>query len=130
MHGYYDFSEEMKRDAKDMAGFAIKWLGEIDHYRKPYLFAEFGIVPDKPDTRGLWDRDPRGVHMHNGLWAPLAFGSAGTGMLSWWFNYIDPKDLYFQFRPVAEFVKGIPWTSKGFRRWMSRAAPEICGHWG
>jgi hypothetical protein len=116
MHGYYYFSDEMKRDAKDMAGFAAKWLAEIDHYRKPYLFAEFGIVPDKPDTRGLWDRDPRGVHMHNGLWAPLALGSAGTGMLWWWFNYVDPKDLYFQFRPVAEFVKGIPWTTERFEK--------------
>jgi hypothetical protein len=116
MHGYYYFSEEMKRDAKDMAGFMTKWLSEIDHYGKPYLFAEFGIVPDKPDTRGLWDRDPQGVHMHNGLWAPLAFGSAGTGMLWWWFNYIDPKDLYFQFRPVAEFVKGISWTNEGFEK--------------
>ena len=54
--------------------------------------------------------------MHNGLWAPLALGSAGTGMLWWWFNYIDPKDLYFQFRPVAEFVKGIPWTTAGFEK--------------
>ena len=116
MHGYYYFSEEMKRDAKDMAGFMTKWLSEIDHYGKPYLFAEFGIVPDKPDTRGLWDRYRQGVHMHNGLWAPLAFGSAWTGTLRWWFNYIDPKDLYFQFRPVAEFVKGIPWTTEGFEK--------------
>ncbi|HEY3936892.1 MAG TPA: DUF5060 domain-containing protein [Bryobacteraceae bacterium] len=116
MHGYYYFSDEMKRDAKDMAGFMIKWLAEIDHYNKPYLFAEFGIVPDKPDTRGLWDRDPEGVHMHNGLWAPLADGAAGTGMLWWWFNYIDPKNLYFQFHPVAEFVKGIPWTTENFKK--------------
>ena len=114
MHGYYYFSDEMKRDAKDMAGFMIKWLGEINHFDKPYLFAEFGIVPDKPDAIGLWDRDPTGVHMHNGLWAPLAFGSAGTGMLWWWHNYIDPKNLYFQFRPVAEFVKRVPWTTEGF----------------
>jgi hypothetical protein len=106
----------MKRDTKDMAGFMTKWLAEIDHYDKLYLFAEFAIVPDKADTRGLWDLDPRGVHLHNGFWAPLALGSAGTGMLWWWHNYIDPKDLYFQFKPVAEFVKGIPWTSAGFEK--------------
>jgi uncharacterized protein DUF5060 len=116
MHGYYYFSEEMKRDAKDMAGFMTKWLDEIDHFGKPYLFAEFGIVPDKPDTTGLWDKDPRGVHLHNGLWAPMAYGAAGTGMIWWWFNYIDPKNLYFQFKPVADFTKDIPWTSEGFRR--------------
>jgi hypothetical protein len=37
-------------------------------------------------------------------------------MLWWWHNYIDPKGLYFQFKPVAEFVKGIPWTSAGFEK--------------
>ena len=116
MHGYYYFSEEMKRDAKDMAGFMTKWLAEIDHFNKPYLFAEFGIVPDKPDTRGLWDKDPRGVHLHNGLWAPMAYGAAGTGMIWWWFNYVDPKSLYFQFQPVADFAKEIPWTTENFHR--------------
>ena len=114
MHGYYYFSEEMKRDAKDMAGFMTKWLEEIDHFNKPYLFAEFGIVPDKPDTGGLWDKDPRGVHLHNGLWAPMAYGAAGTGMIWWWFNYVDPKNLYFQFQPVADFTKDIPWTTENF----------------
>ncbi|MCU1258996.1 MAG: hypothetical protein JWO80_1881 [Bryobacterales bacterium] len=116
MHGYYYFSEEMKRDAKDIASFMTKWLGEIDGYGKPYLFAEYGIVPNKEDTEGLWDRDPQGVHLHNGLWAPLAFGSAGTGMIWWWHTYVDPKNLYFQFKPVAEFTKGIPWTTEGFQR--------------
>jgi hypothetical protein len=115
MHGYYYFSDEMKRDAKDMARFMTKWLAEIDHFNKPFLFAEFGIVPDKPDTVGLWDRDPQGVNLHNGLWAPLADGAAGTGMIWWWHNYVDPKNLYFQFRPVAEFVKGIPWTTEEFQ---------------
>jgi cellulase (glycosyl hydrolase family 5)/uncharacterized protein DUF5060 len=116
MHGYYYFSEEMKRDAKDMAAFLTKWLGQISGYNKPYLFAEFGVVPDKPGNEGLWDKDPQGVHLHNGLWAPLADGAAGTGMIWWWHNYVDPKNLYFQFRPVAEFTKGIPWTSEGFQK--------------
>jgi len=42
----------MKRDAKDIASFMTKWLGEIDGYGKPYLFAEYGIVPDKKDNGG------------------------------------------------------------------------------
>jgi hypothetical protein len=63
-----------------LSGYQVPWRTGHRH-NKPYLFAEFGIVPDKPDTRGLWDLDPNGVHMHNGLWAPLADGAAGTGML-------------------------------------------------
>jgi hypothetical protein len=116
MHGYYYFSEEMKRDGKDIAAFMTKWLGQISDYNKPFLFAEFGIVPDKPGNESLWDKDPKGVHLHNGLWAPLADGAAGTGMIWWWHNYVDPKNLYFQFRPIAEFAKGIPWTTEGFHK--------------
>jgi hypothetical protein len=54
--------------------------------------------------------------LHNGLWAPLAHGAAGTGALWWWGQYVDPKDLYFHFLPVAKFTAGIPWTTAGFRQ--------------
>jgi hypothetical protein len=116
MHGYYYFSEEMERNAKDMAGFMIKWLKEVDHYNKPFLFAEFGVIRERPEIRALCDRDQHGVHLHNGLWAPLAYGAAGTGALWWWGSYVDPKNLYYHFLPVARFVKGIPWTTAGFEK--------------
>jgi hypothetical protein len=41
-------------------------------------------------------------------------GAAGTAMLWWWGNYVDPHDLYSQFTAVARFVEGVPWTTAGF----------------
>ena len=116
MHGYCYFSEEMRRNATDMAGFMMKWLDEVDHWNKPYLFAEFGIRRATGETRALCDRDSNGVNLHNGLWAPLAYGTAGTGHLWWWNNYVDPKNLYYHFKPVAEFTEGVPWTAAGFEK--------------
>ncbi len=116
MHGYWYFSDEMRRNATDMAGFMIKWLDEVAHFGKPYLFAEFGIRRATAETRALCDADRDGVNLHNGLWAPLASGAAGTGMLWWWGNYVEPKNLYYHFLPVARFTQGIPWTTAGFEK--------------
>jgi hypothetical protein len=116
-HNYYGWHRaEDEELAHDMAGFALKWLEPVRHFRKPYLFTEFGVIREKPDFRVLCDRDSEGVHLHNGLWAPLAHGAAGTGHLWWWGQYVDPKNLYFHFLPVARFTADIPWTSEGFQQ--------------
>jgi uncharacterized protein DUF5060 len=117
MHNYYGWHRtEDEELAHDMAGLALKWMEPVRHFGKPFLFAEFGIIREKPDFRALCDRDAEGVHLHNGLWAPLAYGAAGTGALWWWGQYVDPKNLYFHFLPVARFTANIPWTTAGFEQ--------------
>jgi hypothetical protein len=32
-----------------------------------------------------------------------------------WGHYVDAKNLYFQFMPVAKFIENIPWTAEGFQ---------------
>jgi hypothetical protein len=116
MHNYYGWHRaEDEELARDMAGLILKWLEPVRHFGKPFLFAEFGVIREKPEIRALCDADAQGVHLHNGLWAPLALGSAGTGHIWWWGQYVDPKNLYFHFAPVARFTEGIPWTTAGFR---------------
>jgi hypothetical protein len=115
MHNYYGWHRpEDEELARDMAGLMLKWLEPVRHFGKPFLFAEFGVIREKPEIRVLCDADAEGVHLHNGLWAPLAFGAAGTGHIWWWGQYVDPKNLYFHFAPVARFVEGIPFTTAGF----------------
>jgi hypothetical protein len=117
MHNYYGWHRQEDEElARDMAGLIEKWLEPVRHFSKPYLFTEFGVIREKPEIRALCDADRQGVHLHNGLWAPLALGAAGTGHLWWWGQYVDPKNLYFHFAPVARFAAGIPWTTAGFER--------------
>ncbi len=57
--------------------------------------------------------------------SPVPAVSAGAGAMWWWGAYVDRKDLYYHFRGLANFVKGIPWTTAGFRK--LEAEPETPG---
>jgi len=89
-----------------------------ERYRKPVLVTEFGV-----DWRweGLTDRplyyfDREGVGLHDGLWATVMAGSPATAMSWWWDNYIHPYNLYYHFKAVADFLKGIDPATSGFKR--------------
>ncbi len=115
-HGYATPSPRAVQAHADMAANVLQWLDDVSEFNKPYLMAEFGLQRDRMEIRALCDRDREGIHMHNGLWAALAHGSAGTAQLWWWGQYVDPKNLYSHFRAVADFTRGIPWTTAGFRK--------------
>jgi hypothetical protein len=115
-HSYSTPRPDAVLASADMAGNVLGWLDDVSDFGKPYLMAEFGLQRDRMEVRALCDRDQDGVHMHNGIWAALAHGSAGTAQLWWWGQYVDPKNLYYHFRAVAEFIKGIAWTTSGFVR--------------
>jgi hypothetical protein len=123
-HGYATPSPRAVQAHADMAGLVIQWLDDVSQFDKPYLMAEFGLQRDRMEVRAISDLDRNGVHMHNGIWAALAHGSAGTAQLWWWGQYVDPKDLYYHFRAVAGFVRNIPWTTAGFSRAGIQASDE------
>jgi hypothetical protein len=121
IHGYYGWHDpEDEYVARDTPAFMFKWLAAIEHFGRPYLFSEFGVMFGRPLLAGL-PRDPAGVNLHTGLWAPLAYGSAGTGQ-TWFWSTVDANNLYPQFRAVANFVKDIPWTTASFRKAGAQAS--------
>lgn len=75
------------------------WAETIQEIRrrstKPILIGEYGLQ--------LGVIDPWGIHFHEGLWAGLFSGSAGSGMLWWWDTFIEPNDLYYHFRGARNF---------------------------
>ncbi|MGQ9779854.1 MAG: hypothetical protein ACUVRM_08270 [Bacillota bacterium] len=76
-----------------------EYLRDVRRYStKPILIGEYGL-----QSRVL---DPQGIHFHEGLWAGLFVGAAGTGMLWWWDTYIEPNDLYYHFKGVSSFFRG------------------------
>jgi hypothetical protein len=68
-------------------------------FHKPAIMAECGydFKGAKPDTTERY--------LHICLWGSYMMPFAGTG-LSWWWDFIDDRDLYHMFRPVAEFAEG------------------------
>ncbi len=82
-------------------------------FGKPYLLAEFGIDWQAGDER--WDPKGEGLNMHNGAWASLFSGTAGTAMLWWWDGYVHPKNVYHVLTPVRTFADTIDWANTPFR---------------
>lgn len=96
----------------DWAVNAADWVRtQRELYGKPMLFGEFGI-----STGGAQEvrSDPQGIYLHNGLWASVMAGGAGSAMTWWWDSYVQPLDLYHHFRSISLFCQGIAWT-EGFR---------------
>jgi hypothetical protein len=100
--GTADFTDQIRREAKSFLRFG-----------KPYLLAEFGIDWQTGDQK--WDPDGHAINMHNGAWASLASGSAGTAMMWYWDSYIDPKNSYKVLTPVRNFADTIDWASHPMR---------------
>jgi hypothetical protein len=97
-------------------------------FGKPHLMAEFGIDWRKGDEN--YDLDGKGVNLHNGMWASVASGCAGTAMVWWWDGYVHPKNLYARFTPIRRFVDKVPWTSGPWRPISCDVTPDSARVYG
>ncbi len=84
-----------------------------EKYGKPFLVGEFGIDFKRPDLP--YDPNGKGINLHNGQWASLMSGGAGTAMVWWWDSYIEPKNLYGSFSTVSAFLAGENWGGRELR---------------
>ncbi len=84
----------------------------IEKFKKPCLVAEFGIDSSKDDR--YYDREGKGVNLHNGLWAATMAGSFGGAINWWWDSYVEPKNLYYHYSALANFVKTVDWLDGDF----------------
>jgi len=80
-------------------------------FGKPFFVGEFG----GGTTPEIDMRDPRGVILHAGLWSAFMTPSAGNAMPWWWDTLIDPQDLYYHFRALANFAEGEDRRGKGYK---------------
>ncbi len=87
-------------------------LTQWNGFQKPHFFAEFGIRSHNFDP----DSDPTGRGIHNTSWASIASGCCGAAMPWWHENYIEPKNLYFHFRALRNFVSGLPFGTEAWRQ--------------
>jgi hypothetical protein len=79
-----------------------RWRGE-GLADKPVLAGELGLDTTF-DAKARRPFDGDAVHLHNGLWAPLFLGYAGTALYWWWDQIIDPLALWPVFRGIARYL--------------------------
>ncbi|HEY6226132.1 MAG TPA: hypothetical protein VI282_03310 [Verrucomicrobiae bacterium] len=77
---------------------------------KPALLGEFGLADDKWGRSPYMAQDKQNVHFHNALWASALSGLSGAAAF-WWWEVLDENDAYAQYKPLARFVRDIPFTS-------------------
>jgi hypothetical protein len=107
-----EYTQNHQYGSKDIAESISHWTKRnISEFHKPQIFGEFGTDAGGPRPND----DPEGINLHNGIWSSIMSGSAGTAMLWWWDNYIDPKNLYYHFLPLSKFVQDVDWVNAGFR---------------
>jgi hypothetical protein len=81
---------------------------------KPALLGEFGLADDKWGRSPYMPRDKAGVHFRQALWASAFAGLSGTAMF-WWWETLDQNDLYPHYRPLANYLAGVPFTTAAFQ---------------
>jgi len=77
---------------------------------KPAWLGEFGLADEKWGLAPEMAEDTDLLHFHNALWASALSGLSGTAMF-WWWDQLDRQDAYPVYRPLAEFLADVPWTS-------------------
>ena len=108
-----DFIQTHTYHAVDKAQEVQKLVAHWSQYDKPYFPGEFGIRGREGHLTA--EMDPTGLHLHNGFWAALASGAAGTPMSWWWDSYVDKQNLYHRFTPIARFVRDMPLATQTWR---------------
>ncbi|MBI2299160.1 MAG: DUF5060 domain-containing protein [Armatimonadetes bacterium] len=114
-----DYVQTHRYGARDIAAGLADWSQRKARFGKPHYVGEFGLSGGGSEAKV----DPAGVSLHNGLWATVMSGDAGTGMLWWWDNYIHPLNLYHHFAALHAYLDGVDFPREHFRP-LAAAAVE------
>ena len=85
----------------------------LSQYTKPTLNGEFGLGPSGST---LSADDPNGVHVHNAIWGSMFSGGFGSGMTWWWDDYIEPRNLYYHYKPLSGFASLINFADDNYKK--------------
>jgi len=81
-------------DTPDLAASLSElWKQRREKYKKPFFQGEFGCDATGMNA-GEHGADPKGVHIHNGLFASVGGMCAGAPMVWYWDSYVEPNNLY------------------------------------
>ncbi len=99
--GNIDFAQDHVYDAKALDAVLAAYDTGSALRAKPYFIGEFGAgtTPEVDQT------DRRGVLLHTTLWASFMLPTAGNAMPWWWDTFIEPNNLYYHWRALANFAK-------------------------
>lgn len=110
---YYQYIQTAKSSEKlSQKLFEISGKMRDTYPLKPSFIGEYGLN-SKSDELVKEKMDPFGIEIHNTLWSSLFAGTAGAASY-WYWTYLDARDLFSIYRPIAQFSKTLPLLSDSF----------------
>jgi len=80
-----------------------------EKFKKFILVGEFGLNAGKSDSE--IDSAGSGTALHLSQWSALMTRSFAGALNWWWAEYVRPKNLYYNYSALRNFIKGIDWTA-------------------
>ncbi len=117
LYGSGSFDDRLRMD-NDTAWYSTVYslldgAQSVSGAGKPVVRGEAGLDSGQQVELAGLANDTHGVWLHNYLWGAL--NSGGMYELYWWTTNIIQNSLYFQYKPVHDFLTGIPINNGHYR---------------
>jgi len=87
----------------DIIPFMASLYPAFKQLNKPHFIAEFGRNTDD----GVDGEDTTGQFIHAAIWANFMLPEGGNAMSWWWYDLIDPNQLYYHYAALGKFAAGL-----------------------
>lgn len=116
MHRYLDQGGQHEDTTKNPVEVIQKGMEKIKDNKMPFVVAETGAVNNNhSDKFKYYSCDDRGIIFVDCVYTPLFLGSASCGHIWHWDDrYVESKNLYKYFKPLADMVSEIDFQSEEF----------------
>jgi len=115
VHRYLDQGARMELCRHDPVAFSVDAIRRSRRPDRPVILAETGGVNDVHTGPFRFYRyDDTGIIFQDTTFPAFFAGSAGTGQIWHWNEYVDFKNLWRMFRPFADMVAGVRLDEEGF----------------
>ena len=116
VHRYLDQGAPLEICRLDPVAFSVDAIHRARRLDRPVLLAETGAVNDRHTGPFRYFRmDHRGMIFHDTTFPAFFAGGAGTGQNWFWGEYADTQNVWGQFKPFGELLKGVMVDEEGFQ---------------
>ena len=116
VHRYLDQGAPWEISALDPVALSVDAIQRARRPDRPILLAETGGVNDRHTGPFRYYRmDHRGILLHDTTYPAFFAGAAGSGHIWHWDSYVDTKDLWWHYKPLADLLRGMQLDREGFQ---------------
>ncbi|NCC49624.1 MAG: DUF5060 domain-containing protein [Spartobacteria bacterium] len=104
---------------EDIISYLASMYPPYKELNKPHFVAEFGRNTDD----GVDGEDLTGQFIHATIWAAFMLPEGGNAMSWWWYDLIDPNQLYYHYAALSRFGEGL---DRRDGAWELKTGKTVC----